>query len=115
MGVGESDSDLIMKKRDWYSNGLTYKKANELEKKYAKITSPEYGLNIDNNDALTLSFQLRLEDGGVCDFSMTHNEDISQLLIRAKARKVEYLEGKVIEAWEDNGLVRAISVNEKLI
>jgi hypothetical protein len=58
---------------------------------------------------------LRLEDGEGCDFSLTSNKDIKQFLKRTKANIVRRLEGKLVEAWVDEGLTRAISVNERLI
>lgn len=102
-----------MEKRNWYSHELDYKKASKLEKKYAKITSPSYGLN--DRDDLGLHFQLNWEDGAGCDLSVVSSNDIKQLLIRTKTREVQELEGKIVEAWEDKGLIRGISVNERLV
>jgi len=97
----------------WYSDGLTAEEAEKLQKRYAKIEKPVYGVN--DNDVLALKFSLSYENGNGTSWHLTKPTDIKALLIITKAYEVSELEGKVIEVFTDGNLLRGLSVNESLI
>lgn len=97
----------------WYSNGLTAEEAEKLQKGYAKIENPIYGIN--DRDNLSLQFSLSYVDGCVTSWQLTDTRDVKALLIGTKAYEVSRLEGKVVEAFMDGNLLKGLSVNENLI
>jgi len=99
--------------KKWYSNGLKAEEALKLEKKYAKIEGPVYGLK--DGDFVALQFSLRFEHSRECDYHLAETEDIEQLFFRTKTTKVAQLEGKVIEAFLEGKLLRGISVNPNFV
>jgi hypothetical protein len=99
----------------WYSNGVTETEAIKLEKVYAKIMESEYGIDADENDALCLKFSLRLENGKETTWRLFEHKDIQALLKKTNSRAVPQLNGKIVEVFNDDGLVKCLGVNENLI
>jgi len=97
----------------WYSNGLKAEEAARLEKKYAKIEDPTYGLT--DRCYLALQFSLRYEDGGGTNWNLADAKDIKELFTRTKTSETSRLEGKVIETFSDGTTLRGLSVNECLV
>ncbi len=101
----------------WYSGGLTSEEANKLEKLYAKIEKPTYGLT-DRND-LALQFVLESENGSVAGCKLFSSEDIKELFMRTHTSETSQLAGKVIETFSEGKelgvLLRGISVNPYLV
>ena len=97
----------------WYSNGLTVEEAEKLQKDYAKIERPTYGVN--DRDELALQFSLSYTSGNGADFQLTDAKDVKALLTETEAFEVSRLEGKIIEAFKDGNMLRGLSVNENLI
>ena len=97
----------------WYSDGLTAETAEKLEKRYAKIEEPIYGIN--DRDILALQFSLMFEDSGTTHWQLIENNDIRGLLGKTKSYDVQKLEGKIIEAFMDGRMLKGLSVNENLV
>ncbi len=97
----------------WYSDGLSHKEAEKINKAYAKIERPVYG--ISDRSQLALQFHLALENGRSTDWQLTDLDDIKQLLSRTKSYEVPRLEDKVVEVFTHENMLRGISVNENLI
>ncbi len=96
--------------KEWYSNGLKAEEVKRLEKRYAKIKNPTFGLT--DRDYLALKFELLYESGTETFWSLTTFEDIKELLWRTNISNISELEGKVIEAFVDGNLLRGLSVNK---
>jgi len=102
----------------WYSNKITAEQAESLKKLYAKLKNVGYS-NLDQPPRVRpLHFSLCLEDG----YSVTHilnkASDIKQLLTKTHSKKIEELEGKIVEAYVSYRGIRVlegISVNENLV
>jgi len=101
----------------WYSNGLTVEVAESLEKKYAKIQNPTFGLA--HFDHLALRVDLHYEDGsGTREWIIQEPEDMKQLFLRTKTTTMKQLGGKVVEVYiniRDMEKVKGLSVNENLV
>ncbi len=97
----------------WYSNNLTAEEAERLQKDYAKIESPIYGVN--DRGALSLQFSLNYANSGGTNWQLMDAEDVRVLLTKTKAFEVSRLEGKVVEAFLEGRMLRGLSVNESLI
>ena len=98
----------------WHSNGLKEKEAKKLNKKYARIASPIYGF-LKDLESLGLEFILKDEEGQSTPTYLGKHEDIKQLLIETTSRNVSQLEGKIVEVYFQNTMLKGISVNENLI
>lgn len=97
----------------FYTNGLTAQEAEKLNKDYAKIERPIYGIN--DRDTLALQFSLSYASGNGTSWQLTDARDVKALLTGTKAHEVSKLEGKVVEAFKDGNMLRGLSVNENLI
>ena len=97
----------------WYTNGLTAEEAGKLQKDYAKIERPIYGVN--DRDTLALQFSLSYASGAGTSWQLTDAKDVKAILTGTKAYEVSKLEGKVVEAFTDGNMLRGLSVNENLI
>jgi hypothetical protein len=97
----------------YYTNGLTAEEAEKLQKDYAKIERPVYGVN--DRDNLALQFSLSYASGAGTSWQLTDAKDVKALLTGTKAYEVSKLEGKIIEAFTDGNMLRGLSVNENLI
>jgi hypothetical protein len=97
----------------FYTNGLTAEEAEKLQKDYAKIERPVYGVN--DRDNLALQFSLSYANGSGTDWQLTDSKDVKALLTGTKAYEVSKLEGKIIEAFTDGNMLRGLSVNKNLI
>ena len=99
--------------KKWYSNGLKDEEAKKLEKKYAKIENPTFGLT--DRDYLALQFELQYEDCGTTSWCVSDQKDIKELFFRTKTSETSQLEGKVVETFCEGNLLRGLSINENLI
>jgi len=97
----------------WYSNGLNSEEAKKLEKRYAKIGKPTFGLT--DRDDLALQFSLRYENDEVTDWYLSDQGDMKELFTRTNTYETSKLEGKVVEAFVDVNLLKGLSVNENLV
>ena len=102
----------IQTDNEWYSNGLKDEIAKGLEKKYAKIENPTFGLT--DRNYLALQFELHYEDGGVTSWHLADPTDIKELFARTNTSETSQLEGKVIEAFCDGRILKCLSVNKYL-
>ena len=82
-------------------------------KDYAKIGKPIYGVN--DRDTLALQFPLYFAEGGSTNWQLTNAKDVKAVLTGTKAFEVSRLEGKVVEAFKDDGMLKGLSINENLI
>lgn len=101
-----------MEKR-WHSNKLTLEEIKKCNLHYGKIQNPTFG--IGDHNPLELRFSLVLDDGDETMFGISDMEDIYSLLKETKVSEIKYLDGKVIEVFEDSRLIRGLSVNKNLI
>jgi hypothetical protein len=99
--------------KKWYSDGLKDEEAKKLEKRYAKIENPVYGLT--DRDFLALQFSLSYEDRGCTNWALIDQKDIKELFTRTGTSETSQLEGKVIEAFIQGQTLRGISVNPNLV
>jgi len=97
----------------WYSDGLTAEEAEKLQKDYAKIERPIYGVN--DRDTLALQFSLSYARGVGANWQLTEAKDVKAILTGTKAYEVSKLEGKVVEAFTDGNMLRGLSINKNLI
>ena len=97
----------------WYSYGLERREAEGLNKVYARISKPRFG--ITDQDWLALTYELSF-NGGLATDSITDASDIKELLRRTNACEVGRLCGKVVEAYfDDSRTLKGISVDENLV
>jgi len=99
----------------WYSGKVTAEEAEKLEKKYAKITNPTYGLTDRDLVALQFSLQYEYKCGAGTKWHLANEMDIKELFVRTNTDEVSKLEGKVIEAFIQGQMLICISVNENLV
>jgi hypothetical protein len=105
---------MLKKKSKWYSHHFTEEKVSKLEKMYAKIVEPFFGIN-DTQDGLELRFTLTFENGNQTTIGIEDPKDIMALLKETKAFTVNNLKGVIIETFRESRSLRCISVNENLI
>lgn len=100
-------------KTKWYSNKLTPEEIKKCDLHYAKIQNPTFG--IGDHNPLELRLSLLLDDGDETMFGISNMNDIYSLLKETKVSEIKYLNGKVIEVFEDSRLIRGLSINKNLI
>lgn len=88
-------------------------KHKKLEKRYAMIINPKYGL-IDR-DFLALQFELSYENGMGSVWYLRKEQEIKQLFTSTGTSKIKDLDGIVVETYTKDGTLRGISVNSNLV
>lgn len=95
----------------WYSSGLMFREAKYLDKQCAKIADAYYAHSA-SKDNLVLTLDLVFDNELNHPYRLRYDNDIKELLIRTGAISVSQLEGKIVEVYSEEGVIKGISVSE---
>ena len=96
--------------REWYSHGLTAEGAENLERFYALISEARFEIG-DFGPQVTLHLRYLCDEGRGCQHIFQDMKVVEKLMRSLNTGELPYLEGKVVETYNEGRLCRGISVN----